>query len=189
MRSLLVAAPLVAAVVWTAWHVAPGNADAAEPPPATVQPNEIESVALEAPGLPVPELRTAIASQVGKQLDDGTLAHDREALREALVARGYLAARVGDTISYDDARGAYITFSLAAGPLYRVRSVKLVGLTAQQAGVVTVGTGDTVEPDRIARARTAIADRLVARGDRRTVTARVVADPAAAVVDVELAAR
>lgn len=188
MRSLVLAAPLVAAIVWGATRLVPRNADAAEPV-VHVHPNQIESVALEAPGLPAPELREVVASQPGKQLDDGTLARDREALRDALIDRGYLAARVGDSISYGDAGGAYVTFTLSSGPRYRVRKVTLVGLTAQQAGVVTVGTGDPVEADRIARARVAIAERLAASGDHRDVTARVTRDDAAATVDLELAAQ
>jgi len=188
VRSLLLVAPLLAAAAWGIVHLQSGEAAAAEP----VHPShrgEIESVALEGRGLDMPELRQVVASKAGAQLDDGTLARDREALRDALVRHGYLAATAGDTITYDGDGGAFVTFSIARGPLYHVRSISVTGATAEEAGVVTIASGDAVDADRLARARTALADRLASRGKRRDVTVEMRTDDHLATVDVILNAK
>ena len=188
MRSLLLLAPLLAAAAWGIVHLQPGEAAAAEPVHQDHR-GQIESVALEGRGLDMPELRQVVASKAGNRLDDGTLARDREALRDALVRHGYLAAAVGDTITYDGDGGAFVTFSIARGALYHVRSIAVAGATAEEAGVVTIATGDALDADRLARARTALADRLASRGKVRDVRIEMRTDDHTATADVTLDAK
>lgn len=162
------------------------EADAAR----ATRPQVVESVALDGRGLPaVGALREAVATRIGAALDADQLARDRAALEAALIARGYLAAHVAPAkVSHDEDGGAFITFAIEQGPQFRVRSVKVAGASQAQAGVVTLGAGEVVMSDRIERARSALADRLAARGTRREVTANVMPDLAAGVVDIELVA-
>jgi outer membrane protein assembly factor BamA len=180
---------LLAAIGWGVFHLQPGEADAAEPLHA-VRPQEIASISLEGRSVPGSALRDLLASRPGDLLDDTKLAQDRAALRDALIARGYRAASVGAAhITYDARGAAYVTFAIVPGPLYHVRAVELTGVSARDAGVVTIVKNDPVEPDRLARARQALTDRLHARGKPLAVTVEMHADDATAAVDVELVAR
>jgi hypothetical protein len=180
---------MLAAIGWGIFHLESGEADAAETLHA-VRPQEIASISLEGRGVPSNALRELLASRPGDLLDDDKLAHDRQALRDGLVERGYRAASVGAAkITYDARGAAYVTFALVPGPLYRVRTVEVRGVSARDAGVVTIATNDAVETDRLSRAREAMGDRLVARGKHVAVTLELLTDDAAAAVDVRLAAR
>ena len=189
MRSfVLITALLVAATGWGIAHLQ-SAADAAAPSFA-VRPGEIASIAFDGRRLPANELRDLLASKPGTLLDDALLAQDRETLRAALVARGYLAAEVrAPQVTFDVRGAAFVTYAIIPGPLYRVRSVVLTGASVRDTGVITIGKEDPAEAERVARARQAIADRLKARGKHLTVTADVRRDDAAAAVDVVLAAR
>jgi outer membrane protein assembly factor BamA len=84
---------------------------------------------------------------------------------------------------------AFVTFPIDQGPRYHVRAVTVSGVPAKETGVVTLGQGDVYDADRIARAGSALAERLAARGRQATVSAKLHRDDAAALVDVELAVR
>ena len=164
-------------------------ADAAEPAGA-VRPDEIASISIEGRGVPANTLRESLASKPGTLLDDALLAQDRETLRSALVAQGYLAATVAAPhITYDRRGAAFVSFAVTRGPLYHVRSVELAGATAKDAGIVTIVPGDPVEADHIARARQAVAARLAARGKHLDLAVQLHPDDATATVDVVLDAK
>ena len=186
VRSLVLAVAMLAAGGWGVVHLCSGDA-AAAPPAAALAPNGpsvIAGIAFDARGVATAELRALLASRPGLRLDTATLGRDRDALHDALVARGYLAARVAaPAVTRDAAGAAFVTFAIAQGPLYRVRSVAVHGASAVEVGPITLAAGDVAQADRIAAARVALADRL----RRGTVTANVTADDAHAAVDVELA--
>jgi len=179
---------MLAAAGWGVVHLCAGDADAAPPAPVRSGPSLVASIALDARGVTTAELRALLATRPGAQLDAAALALDRDVLRDALVARGYLAARIGaPAVTLDTAGAAFVTFAIAQGPLYRVRSVAVRGVSTTETGPMTLATGDVAQADRIAAARIALADRLAARGHRGAVTANVTTDDASAAVDVELA--
>jgi hypothetical protein len=63
-----------------------------------------------------------------------------------------------------------------------------MGASARDAGVVTIAKDDPVDTERLARARQAIADRLLARGKHVDVSVDVVTDAATPFVDVVITA-
>ena len=87
---------------------------------------------------------------------------------------------------YGPTGGAFVTFLVTKGPVFRLRSVTLNGATERDAGVVTLTAGDDASADRIERARQALADTLVRRGKPSQVSVTLHTDQAAGVVDVEL---
>jgi outer membrane protein assembly factor BamA len=149
----------------------------------------IQSVAIDGRGLPMSSLRELLSTHTGEQVDGAKLAHDREALEQELVDRGYYAAHVNDAqVSYNAGGGAFVTFRIEQGPQFRVRSVIVTGATAKDAGVLALEAGEIASADRIAMARATLSDRLESRGKRVSVTTNVREDDAAAVVDIELVA-
>jgi len=154
------------------------------------RPQEIESVALDGYALPIAELRAALSTRAGDLLDTAKLQADRTELREALVRRGYLSARVDPAqVLFDADGGAFVTFAITQGPLFHVRNVEVVGATERDAGVVTIAKGEVVRTDRLENARDAMAERLVSRGKRSSVDVKLAPDEAAAAVDIVLAAK
>jgi outer membrane protein assembly factor BamA len=155
------------------------------------RPQEIQSVAIDGYGLPMADLRAALASHAGDQLDSSKLETDRTALETALVARGYLSAKVSAPhVMFDSNGGAFITFAITQGPLFHIRSIAVTGATARDAGIVTIAKGEVVRSDRLERARDAMSERLFARGKAASaVSVNLAPDEAAATVDVVLAAR
>jgi hypothetical protein len=189
VRSLVLFLSFVAAVAWGAMHLQSGDAAAAEPT-HEAQAGEIASISIGGHAVPVNELRQVLASKPGERLDDARLAADREAMQRTLVSHGYLAARVYAPDVTRGANGAaFVTFTVAMGPLYHVRTVSVTGATARDIGVVTIAKGDPAESERIAHARQVLADRLVARGKHVEVAAELRTDDAASAVDVVLAAK
>lgn len=179
MRPLLLVTALttVASAAVAAYVVMPeGQADA-HAAPAHVQ--EVQSIALDGRHLPVQQLRQALTTQVGAQLDSVKLERDRNALEASLVGQGYLTARVAEKVTFAQGGAAFVTFAVEQGPLFHVRSV-----TAHEAGVLTIGKGDVVQADRLERARVAMAERL-----GKPVAIHQAVDVNAGVVDVELVAR
>jgi outer membrane protein assembly factor BamA len=162
--------------------------DAAEAEPVhTAHRQEIQSVSLDGRGLPMASLRALLTARPGQMIDTTALEKDRVALQAELEARGYLAAKVHDAkITYDD--GAFVTFAIEQGPLFRVRAVTITGATEKDAGVVTIGAGEVATADRIRIAREALAERLDVRGQQVSVLAHVHPDAAAGLVDIDFAA-
>ena len=200
MKSLLVPA-LVAAAAAGAWATVrhlPGSVSssaeapaAAEPSPAQISAQrEVQSIALDGGrGLPLASLRDCLATHQGDQLDAGRLAQDRAALEHELESRGYLAARVEPAIvTFSPSGGAYVTFPITAGPVFKLRSVTVKGAPIKDASVVTLIAGDEAVASRIERARVTLADALGRRGKPATITVALTTDAAAAAVDVELVA-
>lgn len=127
--------------------------------------------------------------EVGDRYDAAKAAHDRSALEAALVERGYLIAKVDfPQVSYDATGGVFVTYAIAQGPLFHVRTVTVTGTTETMAGVVTLAAGEVVAADRIEKARLAMAERMAVRGKPASVVAKVVPDETTPVADVELAA-
>lgn len=152
---------------------------------------EVRGVAFDGRSLPTAELRALLSTRVGQRIDTAKLARDRAVLEDALVARGFYAAHVADAHIVFDADGAaFVTFPVMQGPQFRVRSVTVTGAAEEDTGIVTLTRGQLIRADRIDQARAALAERLAVRAGKPTdVVAMVRPDLAAAVVDVELAAR
>lgn len=152
---------------------------------------EVRSISFDGRSLPTASLRTLLSTHVGERIDMAKLAHDRDVLERALVARGFYAAHVGDAqVVYDADGAAFVTFSIMQGPQFRVRSVTVTGATAEETGIVTLTKGEVIVAERVDQVRVALAERLAARAGRETeVVATVRPDVAAGVVDVTLAAR
>lgn len=188
MRSLLVLLPLAALAGWVGVrHLSARDADAE---PARVnRAQEIQSVAIDGRGLPMASLRELLTTHAGEQIDTAKLGHDREALEQELVDRGYFAAHVRDAqVSYDATGAAFVTFRIEQGPQFRVRSITVTGATAKDAGVIALEAGEIASADRIQLARSTLSDRLEASGKHLSVAANVHEDAATAVVDIELVA-
>lgn len=160
----------------------------AETPITIARTQQVHSIAIDSsglPGLPVSELRGALETAIGAAVDPDTLARDREALRNVLLARGYLAARVGSpSVTFGPSGGAYVVFPVERGPLYRVRTVTFVGRGWDRAGVMTVGSGDEISAARVETARRNAERTLDRRGERLRVIATVREDAALHLVDV-----
>ena len=173
MRSYLLAAALVAASVWGVVRELPESA--AHAGPRVTRPREVESVALDGPkDLPAGALRDVLTTRPGDQLDSAKLSHDREAMQNALVARGYLSAQVGEPqVSFDEDGGAFVTFAVAQGTQFHVRGVAIEGAAVKDAGVVTLATGEVVSAARVEQERQALAARLAARGKPSSVVVQM----------------
>ena len=171
------------------WGVMEHLPEAQHEPEVSLTTKGIQSVALDGRGLPMSSLRELLSTHAGEEVDSAKLAHDREALEQALVDRGYYAAHVSEAqVSYNAAGGAFVAFRIEQGPQFRVRSVIVTGASAKDAGVVALEAGEIASADRIQMARSTLSDRLESRGKRMNVTTNVREDNAAAVVDVELVA-
>ena len=162
----------------------------AEATVAVAVTQQIESVALDGGrGLPLAALRAVLATHRGEQLDANRLVTDRSALEAALAQRGYLEARVEPaTVTFSSSGGAYITFSIAAGRVYRFGAVTVKGASPKDA-VVTLTTGDDALAERIERARQTLADNLERHGKPANVSVALRPDRSAGTVDVELTSR
>jgi outer membrane protein assembly factor BamA len=189
VRSLLVLLPVAALGGWAVIRHLPAKAEA-EPTHATVtRTKAIESISIDGRNLPMASLRELLTTHVGEQVDSAKLDHDRAALEQALVERGFYAAHVNAPhVSHNDGGDAFVTFRIEQGPQFRVRSVIVTGANAKDAGVVALEAGEIASADRIQFARTTLADRLESRGKRMNVAANVREDASASVVDIELVA-
>ncbi|HEX5058154.1 MAG TPA: POTRA domain-containing protein [Kofleriaceae bacterium] len=188
VRSFVIFTAVVIAAGWVGIRYLPETAQARAEVVRPAPPREVQSISFDGRGLSVSTLREALSTQTGEVVDTAKLAHDREAMTEALAARGFLAAQVSPAqVVYTD-RGAYVVFAVTQGPLFRVRSVTVTGASQLDAGVVTLGAGEIALADRITRAQEALADRLAARGKRSDVRVNVSMDLAQSVVDIELVA-
>lgn len=187
MRSYLLALALVAASVWGVVRELPESS--AHAGPRVSRPREIESVALDGPkDLPAAALREVLTSRPGDQVDSAKLEHDREAMQNALVARGYLSAQVGEPqVSFDEDGGAFVTFAVDQGTQFHVRAVGVEGAAAKDAGVVTLSAGEVVSAARVEEERQALAARLAARGKPSSVVVQMATDGDA--VDVTFVAQ
>lgn len=190
MRSVLLVVALVAAGAWAAIrHLPEGEARAASPATAPVRTQEIQSVSLEGRFLPLHDLRAILTTRPGDQLDDARLQRDRAALEAELVRRGHLSAHVEPAVvTFGTAGGAWVSFDVTKGPVYRLGAVTVTGATERDAGVVTLTTGDDASAERIERARQVLGETLSRHGKPATVSVVLRTDHAAGVVDVELAA-
>ena len=184
---MVLATALALASAWGIVRQLPeGEAQAS---PHASRPREIESVSLDGDRLPAAALRDVLATHAGDLVDAGKLEHDRAALQAALVRRGYLRATVAPAqVTFDDDGGAFVTFAIAQGSEFHVRSVNVAGVPAKDAGVETIARGEVASPVHIEEARQALATRLAARGVQATVTVEIATDEAAGVVDVTLLA-
>lgn len=162
----------------------------AEAEATTAVTQQIQSVALDGGrGLPLASLRAVLATHPGDQLDANRLVTDRSALEAVLAQLGYLAARVEPaTVTFSSSGGAYITFSIDAGRIYRFGAVTVKGASPKDA-VVTLTTGDDALAERIERARQTLADNLARHGKPANVSVALRPDRSSATVDVELTSR
>ena len=186
MRSVLVLVALAVGGAWVAITQLP-TSEAVAAQAAPVRAQEIVSITLEGRFLPLHDLRTLLTTRRGELLDDRRLDADRQTLQAELVRRGHLSANVEPAIvTYGAAGGAYVTFQVTQGPLYKLRHVTLTGATPRDA-VVTISAGEDADAERIERARVVIGEQLARRGKHGEVTVSVRPDHAAGVVDVDLA--
>ena len=151
---------------------------------------QVQSVALDGGrGLPLASLRAVLATHRGDQLEANRLVTDRSALEAALARLGYLEARVEPaTVTFSSSGGAYITFSIIPGRVYRLGAVTVKGASPKDA-VVTLTTGDDALAERIERARQTLADNLERHGKPANVSVALRPDQTTATVDVELTSR
>jgi outer membrane protein assembly factor BamA len=177
---------LVTTTAFAVHEVMPeGEATARE---ALAHAQEVQSISIDGRHLPMLALRETLATHVGDKLDGARLESDRHGLEAALVASGYLAARVdAPIVTFGDGGAAFVTFPVVQGDMFHLRSVSVSGTSPRDAGVLTIGKGDEAIADRIERARQGVAERLSTRG-KHTVTVRQAVDTATATVDVELIA-
>ena len=146
MRSILVLIAVAAAGAWVAIrHLPATEAQAAQP---QVRIQEVQSVAIDGGrGLPLAALRARLTTRPGQLLDGDQLADDRLALETELSTRGYLAAHVEPAaVAFDARGGAFVTFQIAQGPVFKLRTVTVIGASERDAGVVTLGAGDRRAP-------------------------------------------
>lgn len=185
MRSVLLLLAIAVAGGWAVIrHLPHSEAQVARP---GVRTQEVQSVAVDGRGLPVHALRALLTTRAGDLLDGNRLEQDRIALEGELAARGYLAAVVEPAdVTFGPAGGAFVTFSITQGPVFKLRSVTVTGATEREHGVLTIAAGDDAIADRIERARQNLADHLSSRGQAREVTVALRTDRAANAVDVEL---
>ena|SRR5687767_2034984 len=156
---------------------------------------EVQSVAIDTPRsprderrLPLAELRGLLTTKPGDLIDEAKLEADRSALREALVARGFLAATVSaPSITTGKNGGAYVVFDVERGPMFHLRSITVTGPGESNAHVVRLSAGDEAVRSRIERAQQSLGEVLANRSTKSRVELRVHEDPATASVDVELA--
>jgi hemolysin activation/secretion protein len=189
VRSLLLFLALVVVGAWAVIRHLPASEAKAEASAAAGRPQEIQSVSLDGRGLPLAALRDVLETKAGQLVDLATLSRDRAVLEEALIARGYLAARVADArVTFGAGGATFVTFPIEPGPMFRIRNVTVTGASAQEAGVVTLGAGETADAARITQARQALEARLGVRSQRSLVLTRLAPDMAAGLVDIELAA-
>ncbi len=184
MRALVLLALLVGPQV-------AGCATSSAEAEATVSTTQqVQSVSLDGGrGLPLASLRAVLATHRGDQLDANRLVTDRSALEAQLAQLGYFEARVEPaTVTFSSSGGAYITFSIVAGRVYRFGAVTVKGASPKDA-VVTLATGDDALAERIERARQTLADNLERHGKPANVSVALRPDRASATVDVELTSR
>lgn len=163
---------------------------AAEAESKVMRTQEVQSVALDGGrGLPLASLRAVLATHRGDQLDANRLVTDRSALEAELARLGYLEARVEPAVvTFSPSGGAYITFEIVTGRIYRFGAVTVRGATPKDA-VVTLAPGDDALAERIERARQTLADNLERHGKPATVSVALRPDRATATVDIELTSR
>jgi outer membrane protein assembly factor BamA len=155
--------------------------------PASLPAQQIQSVSIDGRALPLAALRAVLSTQPGATVDVARLEQDRVALQAELASRGHLAAHVDPaSVVYGPTGGAFVTFQVTKGPVFKLRSVSVTGASERDTGVVTLTPGDEASADRIERARQALAENLARRGKPSHVSVALRADQAAGVVDVEL---
>ncbi len=188
MRSLLVFAALAALCGWVGVRFLP-TTEARAARPSSVRAQEIQSVAIDGGrGLPLAALRAKLSTRPGLMIDAAALAQDRRVIESELTARGRLAAKAEPaTVTFDREGGAFVTFTVTQGPMFKLRSVRVEGATDKDTGVVTLGPGDEASADRIERARQALGENLARRGKPGAVAVAVTPDLASGVVDVVFA--
>jgi outer membrane protein assembly factor BamA len=185
MRSIVVLCLCAAVAAGVLVHELPEGEAEAEGHAS--RPQEVESVALDGRDLPVAALRSVLTTRTGDQLSAEKLAADRTALETALVARGYLDAKVAVAqVMFDSSGGAFVTFAATPGPVFHVRDVRVIGAAERDTGIVTIARGEVVRADRLEQARDALATRLVARGKPATVAVKLEHDAVTSDVDVVL---
>ena len=189
MRSLVVLTLLAGVGGYGVIRQLPEGTAAAEPS-APVKTHTVEGISFDGRDVPAQALRSVLTTKTGDALDRQKLEHDRNALEAELIARGFLAAKVGSPqINFDADDGAFVTYAVEVGRLYHVHAVAVTGAAPRDIGVVTIAAGDPVEADRLAHAKDALVARLTARGKRHSVALEVRRDDSNALVDVELAAK
>jgi len=186
VRSVLLLLALAVAGTWAVVTHLPESEAQAEAI-TVARPQEIQSVSLDGRNLPLAALRDVLLTKPGALINLDTLSRDRSVLEETLVARGYLAAHVADArVTFGTGGATYVTFPIEAGPMFHIRSVSITGASELDAGVVTLGAGETADASRLTLARQALQARLEVRSKHSLVVTKLAPDLAAGVVDVEL---
>ena len=159
-------------------------------PPA--DPHTVASVRIDGAGLPLATLERVLTTRVGAALRADDLAHDREALVAALVARGHLAAQVTGVRTQWRADGGHVVFDVVAGGAYHVGTVTVDGPLARRyaalAEVPTLLGGQRWDAARAASNAALLREWLARRGARADVALTTRVDHARLSVDVTFTA-
>jgi outer membrane protein assembly factor BamA len=186
VRSLLLLLGLAAAAAVVVVRELPESEAQAEAI-TVARPQEIRSISFDGRGLPLAALREVLTTKPGTLINLAALARDRVLLEEMLVARGYLAAHVADAhVTFGSGGATFVTFAIEQGPMFTIRNVTITGASTNDAGVVTLGTGEPADASRLTLARQALQARLAVRSAHSFVVTKLSPDLAAGVVDVEL---
>jgi len=186
VRSVLLLLVLAVAGTWAVSRHLPESEAQAEAI-TVARPQEIQSVSLDGRNLPLAALRDVLLTKPGDLINLETLARDRSVREETLVERGYLAAHFAVArVTFGNGRATYVTFPIEPGPMFHIRNVSITGASELDAGVVTLGSGETADASRLTLARQALQARLEVRSKHSLVVTKLAPDLAAGVVDVEL---
>jgi outer membrane protein assembly factor BamA len=206
MRSLFLVTAALAALVAGGWYVvewmpsgaaaasitATGTPEVQAAPVPAVRPQQIRSIRLIGDRLPTTILAAQLTAEVGAQLDQEVLDADRARLRETLIGRGYWAADVGEpVVAFGDDGGAHVSYRIATGTVFHVREVRVTGdaTAAELAEALTLGPGDDVSPQRLARNAELLGAYLARHGKPAQVTVETTTDRDARAVDVAFVVR
>jgi len=202
MRSLLLVAAALAALVAGGWYVVewmPHEGVAAASvtaTPAQVHPQQIRSIRLDGDRLPLTILGATLSAKVGDTLDQATLDADRQTLRDTLIGRGFWAAEVGaPEITFGGDGGAYVAYRIDPGAVFHVRSVTVAPPSVRGAdgaldAAVTLSPGDDVSPQRLSRNAELITSYLARHGHPGAqVSIETTTDRDARAVDVKFVVR
>lgn len=187
MKSVLLLTALAIAGGWAVVRHLPSEPEAAAA--ITDHPQQIAGVSIDGLDagrtLPVSALRAVLDTKAGDAIDPAKLDHDRAAMRAVLESRGYLAAKIdAPSVTFSDGR-AFVVFSVSMGQVFHFRNVTTAGINPRDTGLITIGSWDVANPERIERVRQALAD--VSPG--KQVVASTHTDAAAAAIDVDFTVR
>jgi hypothetical protein len=173
----------VALAAWGTVQLTPGDADAAEPAAVADTASPVVRCIRFVGDVDPAAVRGALHTKVGAPVDAGDVAADRALIEATLVLDGHLDASVTADGGID------VTFHVAAGPVYRLGAVRVIGDAARRypalADELTIAAGGDVSVRAIERTQERLATWLTVHGVARAlVTHALTIDRDAKRVDV-----